>query len=151
MRSKHDFPSLNSKRPDGIKPSGDPYNVIVIEPNDFQRKQIISILESESYEVVADAANGQDGIDIIKRIGNDIDIVTTDLDMPKLDGYALLFQINDLNIKAKVVFISKETTKGVLQDLLKMGAADFILKPLQRQRLLERMKLLTLKLEKLQS
>ncbi len=149
MKSKHDFPSLNSKRPDGIKPSGDPYKVIVIEPNDFQRKQLIQILESESYEVVADARDGQAGIDVIKRIGNEIDIITTDLDMPKLDGYALLFQVNDLNIKAKVAFISKETTKGVLQDLLKMGAADFILKPMQRQRILERMKLLTTKLEKI--
>jgi two-component system chemotaxis response regulator CheY len=151
VKSKHDFPSLNSKRPDGIKPDGSAYKVVVVEPNEFQRKQIIQILESESYEVIADAKNGQEGIDIIKRLGNEIDIITTDLDMPQIDGYALLFQINDLNIKAKVVFISKETTKGVLQDLLKMGAADFILKPYQRLKILERMKLLTLKLEKLQN
>lgn len=121
----------------------------MIEPHEFQRKQIIQILESESYDVVADARNGQEGIEIVKKIGSDVDIITTDLDMPQLDGYAFLYQVNELKIKARVVFISIETTKGVLQDLLRMGAADYILKPLQRQRLLERMRLLTQKIEKM--
>lgn len=147
MRSKHDFPSVNTKQPDGLRPNKQPYTVFVVEPNDFQRKQLIQILESERYEVMADASNGEAALEILKRIGKDVDIITTALDMPKLDGYALLFQIRELQLKAKVAFISGETTKGVLKDLLENGASDFILKPLNRIRILDRMRLLTNKIQ----
>ena len=142
MKSKHDFPSLNSKQADGIRPNGIPYKVLVVEDQEFQRKQIRQILESEKYEVIADVANGRDALKIIEKLNGKIDLITTDLDMPILDGYALLFELkNNLKFSIKVVFISDETTKGVVEDLVKMGAMDFILKPLQRQRLLERIKL----------
>ena len=147
MRSKHDFPSVNTKNPDGIKPNGIPYKVVVIEPHEFLRKQIIQILESEGYEILASGKDGQDGVDIMERIGSEVDIITTDLDMPRLDGYAFLYNVKEKNYKAKVVFISNDTTKGVLKDLLTMGASDFILKPVKRIRLLERMKMLTDKIK----
>ncbi|MDA3901592.1 MAG: response regulator [Spirochaetes bacterium] len=147
MKSKHDFPSVNTKSPDGIKPNGIPYKVVVIEPHDFIRKQIIQILESEGYDIIASGKDGQDGVDIMKRIGSEVDIITTDLDMPRLDGYAFLYSLKEKSYNAKVAFISNETTKGVLQDLLGMGAADFILKPIKRILLLERIKMLTDKIK----
>ncbi len=53
----------------------------------------------------------------------------------------MLYEITQKKPRARIVFISDETTKTVLADLLKMGAADFILKPIQRGRLLERIKM----------
>lgn len=146
MKSKHDFPSLNTKRPDGVKPDGTHVKVIVVEPSDFQRKQIIQILESEEYDVVADVENGDKALRVLDRLGGAVDIVTTALDMPVLDGYALIFQMNEKKYRTKVVFISEDTTKGVLQDILKLGAADYILKPVNRLRILERMKAVVNKL-----
>ena len=70
----------------------------------------------------------------------DLDLITTTLDMPVLDGYALLFELSKKNPKAKIAFISEDTTKGVIEDLLKMGAADYILKPIERVRILKRIK-----------
>jgi two-component system chemotaxis response regulator CheY len=61
--------------------------------------------------------------------------------MPGVDGYALLYEISQKKPKARIVFISDETSKSVLADLLQMGAADFILKPIQRGRVLERIKM----------
>ena len=76
------------------------------------------------------------------KFGDKIDLIVTDLDMPILDGYALLFELKkNRNSKTKIVFVSDETTKGVLQDILQMGASDFILKPVQRTRILERIKI----------
>lgn len=140
MKSPFDFPAINPKKPDGIKPNGIPYKVMVIEDKEFHRKQIIQILESEGYEVIAAASNGAEAIKIYDSIAADLDLITTDLDMPKLDGYAFIYELNQRKPKAKVVFISDETTKGVLADLLSMGANDFILKPIQRGTVLERVK-----------
>jgi len=140
MKSPHDFPAINPKKPDGIKPNGIPYKVMVVEDKEFHRKQIIQILESEGYEVIAAATNGAEALKLYDSLASDLDLITTDLDMPKLDGYALMYELSQKKPKAKIVFISDETTKGVLADLLKMGAADFILKPIQRGTILERVK-----------
>lgn len=142
MKSKHDFPSMNEKSPDGLKPTGIPYKLMVVEDQDFQRKQIRQIFESEKYDVVAEASNGQEALMMYDKFGDKIDLIITDLDMPILDGYALLFELKkNRNSKTKIVFVSDETTKGVLQDILQMGASDFILKPVQRTRILERIKI----------
>ncbi|HOM89071.1 MAG TPA: response regulator, partial [Spirochaetota bacterium] len=111
-----------------------------IDDKEFHRKQIIQILESEGYEIIAAASNGTEALKLYESLAADLDLITTDLDMPKLDGYALLYELSHKKPKAKIVFISEETTKGVLSDLLKMGAADFILKPIQRGTILERIK-----------
>ncbi|MGL4368579.1 MAG: response regulator, partial [Spirochaetota bacterium] len=142
MKSKHDFPSMNEKSPEGIKPGGIPYKLMIVEDQDFQRKQARQILESEGYNVVADARNGQEALSVFDKLQGKIDLIITDLDMPVLDGYALLFELKKTrNLPVKIIFLSDETTKGVLQDVLQMGALDFILKPIQRSRLLERVKI----------
>ncbi len=141
MKSSHDFPSINPKSPDGIKASGKPYTILVVEDKEFHRKQIVQILESEGYKIIAAVSNGEEALKFYKNNKNEIDLITTDLDMPVMDGYALLYELKNAGLKSKVVFISDETTKGVVEDLLKMGAQDFILKPIQRGRILERVKL----------
>lgn len=146
MRSKHDFPSLNSKNPDGIGPGGKPYNIIIADPHTFSRKQIRQILESEGYCIMGEADNGKQVIDIInKNSEKDVDIVTTELDMPEIDGYALLYELEKLKKKPSVVFICEDLPKNILQDLMKMGVSDFILKPIQRGKLLDRIKMATQK------
>jgi len=141
MKSSHDFPSINPKTPDGQKPSGKPYNILVVEDKDFHRKQIIQVLESEGYKIIAAVGNGQEALKFYQNHKADIDLITCDLDMPIMDGYAFLYELGNLGLKPRIVFISEETTKGVVEDLLKMGALDYILKPIQRGRILERVKL----------
>lgn len=138
MKSQYDFPTLNEKKAAGIKSSGQPYQVLVVEDKDFQRKQIVQILESEKYKVVATASNGKEALELYNKHAKNLDLITTNLDMPILDGYALLYELSQKNPKAKIVFISNDTTKGVIGDLLQMGATDFILKPIERNRVLQR-------------
>ncbi len=141
MKSRYDFPDLNVKTPNGMKPGGKPYKVLVVENKEFHRKQIVQMLESERYKVVAVATNGQEGLDLYEENKKDLDLITTSLDMPILDGYAFLYELMKSKPKIKIVFISEDTTKGVIEDLLKMGADDFILKPIERVRILDRIKL----------
>ena len=135
-----DFPNLNIKEPDGIAPGGKPYTVMVVDGKEFQRKQIVQILESEKYNVIETASNGKEALEKYDKRRGKIDLKTTDLDMPILDGYALLYELKQRNNKSLVVFISEETTKGVMQDLIVMGVKDYILKPVNRRLILERVK-----------
>ena len=140
MKSKESFPNLNAKRPDGIRPNGRPYKLMVVEDKEFQRKQLVQIFESEGYEVVETAENGKQALNKFDKLPVPIDIMTTSLDMPILDGYALLHELNQKPNKPLVIFISDDTTKGVMQDLISMGIGDFILKPIQRKTVLDRVK-----------
>jgi two-component system, chemotaxis family, chemotaxis protein CheY len=140
MKSRYDFPDLNVKNPNGIKPGGKPYKVLVVENKEFHRKQIVQMLESEKYKVVAIASNGQEALDLYEEHKKDLDLITSNLDMPILDGYAFLYELMKRKPKIKIAFISEDTTKGVIEDLLKMGADDFILKPVERVRILDRIK-----------
>ena len=60
--------------------------------------------------------------------------------MPVLDGYAMMYQLKERRSMPVVVFISEETTKGVMQDLISMGIADYVLKPINRRVILQRIK-----------
>ncbi|HOP63645.1 MAG TPA: response regulator [Spirochaetota bacterium] len=135
-----DFPNLNTKEPDGISANGKPYTIMVVDGKEFQRKQIAQIFESEQYRVVETAANGKEALEKYDKLKGKIDLITTELDMPVLDGYAMLYELKQRNCSSLVVFISEETTKGVMQDLIQMGVKDFILKPVNRRVLLERVK-----------
>ncbi|MCU0821511.1 MAG: response regulator [Spirochaetes bacterium] len=141
MKSRHDFPDINVKQPDGLKPGGKTYKVMVVEDREFQRKQLVQILESEKYTVIATATNGEEALKKYDELAKDLDLITTNLDMPKMDGYAFLYELTARSPKAKIIFISDDTTKVVIEDLLKMGAADFILKPIERVRVLKRIRL----------
>lgn len=137
---KGDFPNLNTKLPDGLMPNGMSYKVMVVDGKEFHRKQIIQILESERYTIVETAVNGKEALDKLARLKVKLDLITTELDMPVLDGYAMLYELKQKGNMPAVVFIAEDTTKGVMQDLITMGAKDFILKPVNRRIILERIK-----------
>ncbi len=140
MSIKNGFPNLNTKLPDGLRPNGRPYRVMVVDGKDFHQKQIAQILESEQYDVVSTASNGKEALQKIDKLDVPLDFITTELDMPVLDGYALVYELQQRSNRPVVIFISEDTTKGVMQDLILMGVRDFILKPINRRTILERIK-----------
>jgi len=145
MKGKGEFPSLNVKLPQGMRPNNRPYKVMVVEDKEFIRKQIAQILESEKYEISATAGNGREALDKLDLLDWNVDLVTTNLDMPVLDGYAFMYELSLKSKKPLVVFITEETTKGVMKDLINMGISDFILKPINRRTLLDRIKAVIVK------
>ncbi len=140
MKTKADFPNLNTKLPDGIMPNGASYKVMVVDGKEFHRKQIVQILESEKYTIIETATNGKEALDKLAALKARPDIITTELDMPVIDGYAMLYELKQKGNMPIIVFIAEDTTKGVMQDLITMGASDFILKPINRRLILERIK-----------
>jgi two-component system chemotaxis response regulator CheY len=67
MKSKSEFPTLNNKTPDGLKPDGSPYRVLIIDDSMFVTKQIGQILTSEGFEIAATASDGEEGVEKYKR------------------------------------------------------------------------------------
>lgn len=138
MISKQDFPAINERPPEGLKPDGTPYKILVVDDSMFVAKQIGQILASEGYEVVGTAGDGFEGVEKYKEMCPNVDLVTMDITMPKMDGITALEQIIAFDKNAKVVMISALGKEELVKKALLLGAKNYIVKPLDRKKVLER-------------
>lgn len=138
MKTKVDFPSINQKEPDGRRADGSSFRVLVVDDSMFVTKQIGQILTSEGFEVVATAADGEQGVEKYKELFPNVDLVTMDITMPKMDGVTALEKIMEFDKNAKVVMISALGKQDLVKQSLLLGAKNYIVKPLDRTKVLER-------------
>jgi two-component system chemotaxis response regulator CheY len=138
MIAKSDMPSINEKAPDGIKPDGGAYRVLIIDDSLFIAKQLSQILSSEGFEVVGTATDGVMGIEKYKELCPNVDLVTMDITMPVLDGVSALEKILEFDKNAVVVMVSALGKEDVVKKSLLIGAKSYIVKPLDRKKVLER-------------
>jgi two-component system chemotaxis response regulator CheY len=138
MIAKSDMPSLNDKPPEGQKPDGGSYRVLVVDDSMFIAKQLGQIFTSEGFEVAATAADGAQGVEKYKELHPNIDLVTMDITMPVMDGVTALEKILEFDKNAVVIMVSALGKEDVVKKSLLMGAKSYIVKPLDRKKVLER-------------
>lgn len=104
----------------------------------FVTKQIGQILTSEGFDVVGTAGDGIDGVEKYKELYPNVDLVTMDITMPRMDGVTALEKIIEFDKDAKVVMISALGKQDLVKKSLLIGAKNYIIKPLDRKKVLER-------------
>ncbi len=124
--------------PGGISSSGKSYRVLIVDDSMFITKQITQILTSDEFEVVGTAVDGIDGLSKYKALHPGVDLVTMDITMPKMDGVTALEKILEFDKNAKVVMISALGKEDLVKKSLLIGAKNYIVKPLDRIKVLER-------------
>jgi two-component system chemotaxis response regulator CheB len=101
--------------------------VVVIDDSAFSRRTITKMLENiKDIEVVGFATNGEEGIQ--KVVALKPDLVTLDLEMPKMDGFTLL-RILTTRFNVPVIVISALSGADKVFKALELGALDFVAKP----------------------
>jgi two-component system nitrogen regulation response regulator NtrX len=107
--------------------------ILVIDDEAAIRDSLRMILEYEGYEFLG-AASGQDGLAMVER--ENPDLVFLDIKMPGMDGLEVLQRIKAADETVPVVMISGHATVTTAVDATKLGALDFIEKPLASERVL---------------
>ncbi|MBI4698056.1 MAG: sigma-54-dependent Fis family transcriptional regulator [Nitrospirae bacterium] len=107
--------------------------ILIVEDKDSMAQMLKETLEPEGYEVVI-ARDGADGIRKIKE--SKFDVVLTDLQMPKKDGLEVLRASKEENSLIPVIVMTAFGTIETAVRAIKMGAYDFITKPLDTDHLL---------------
>ena len=138
MKTKNDFPSINERQPEGHKESGESYRVLVVDDSMFVTKQIGQILTSEGFDVVGTAMDGEEGVEKYKELYPNVDLVTMDITMPKMDGVTALEKIIEFDKDARIVMVSALGKQDLVKKSLLLGAKNYIVKPLDRKKVLER-------------
>ena len=112
--------------------------MLVVDDSMFVAKQLTQILSSDGYEIVATAQDGKEGVDKYKELCPNVDLVTMDITMPRMDGITALEQIIAFDKNAKVVMVSALGKEELVKKSLLSGAKNYIVKPLDRKKVLER-------------
>lgn len=138
MKANADFPTINAKNPEGLNDMGVPYKVLLIDDSMFVRKQLSQILTSEGFDIIGEAGDGVEGLEMYKSLSPSVDLVTLDITMPRMDGLTCLEKIVEFDEKAKIIMISALGKEDLVKKALITGAKNYIVKPLDRKKVLER-------------
>jgi len=107
--------------------------ILVVDDEDIIRESLSFILKKEGYSV-EEAANGKLAYDKIKE--DSFDLVISDLEMPVMKGTELLEEIKKLDIKTSVIIVTAFGSLDTAIKALRNGASDYILKPVEFDELL---------------
>src|SRR5688500_623454 len=100
---------------------------LVIDDSAYNRVTLTRMLESEPrIKVVGTAVNGEDGIKQVMK--HRPDVITLDLEMPIMDGFAFLRWLM-ANLPTAVIAVSSRSSDRSVFKALELGAIDFIAKP----------------------
>ena len=98
---------------------------------------MVELLRGEGFEV-HDAADGTTAIALIDKL--DLDLVLTDLMMPGADGIAVMKHVRDVSPQTLVMIMSAHATVETAIEAIRLGAQDYLLKPLLFAEVLRKVK-----------
>jgi CheY-like chemotaxis protein len=103
-------------------------NIIVIEDEEELRQNICKMLNILSINTI-EAADGEDGLK--KIIENEVDLIISDIKMPKMDGYSLLEAVKKNPDKSMIpfIFLTSNIDRDQIRKGMNIGADDYITKP----------------------
>lgn len=110
-------------------------NILIVDDASFMRMMIKDILEKNGFNVIGEASNGLEAVELYKK--EKPDIVTMDITMPKVDGIEAVKLIKEYDNEAKIIMCSAMGQQAMVMDAIRAGAKDFIVKPFQADRVIE--------------
>lgn len=110
-------------------------NILYVEDDASIQEGYIRTLKRCAKELFV-ASNGLEGIKLFKKEQNHIDIVITDIKMPKLNGIEMVKQIQEIKPHIPIVFTSAHSDSSYLFEALDIQAESYLLKPVPVKKLM---------------
>lgn len=108
---------------------------LVVDDAIFMRTVIKRMLTEAGYNVVGEAGNGMQAIEMAKTL--EPDIVILDITMPEMDGIQAIDGILEVIPNTKIIMCSAMGQQSRVVEAIKKGAKDFIVKPFDKTRVLQ--------------
>lgn len=101
--------------------------VLIVDDVAFVRKTLTEILTAAHYQVVGEAADGTEAVNLYMKLRPDI--VTMDIVMPQMSGIDATRRIMKFDKDARIVIISAMGQENLVMEAINVGAKDYVLKP----------------------
>ena len=118
---------------DDAQPEHTNPTVVVAEDESVNRMDLVAMLEDNGYDVVGQAANGEEAIALTRELRPDV--VCMDVKMPHMDGITAAGVICDENI-APVVMLTAFSQTDLVKQAIGAGAMAYVTKPYEESKLL---------------
>lgn len=102
--------------------------ILIAEDEDVLRESLASLLEDEGYDVLH-VSDGRQAYEII--INQPVDLVLSDMRMPEMDGLALLDHLKKASPQTPMIIMTAYATVDNAVSAMRVGAWDYLLKPVQ--------------------
>ena len=112
--------------------------IIVVDDDNIIRMGLTKMIEKidESYEVISSFQNGALALEYLKNHSKEVDLVITDIKMPVMTGIELIENsIKELDKSPLFLVLSGYDEFNYVRDTMKMGAFNYLLKPIKRDEL----------------
>lgn len=101
--------------------------ILITDDALFMRVTLKNILTKNGFEVVGEATNGLESVELYNSLKPDL--VTMDITMPTMDGLTALKAIRSADPNARVVMASAMGQQTMIVEALESGAKEFLIKP----------------------
>lgn len=115
------------------------FKILVVEDDKNLRKLIVTCLKREKYQTY-EATNGIEALEALDK--NYIDLIVTDVMMPKMDGYELTRELRNAKFNTPILFITAKSSLNDKKEGFLLGADDYMVKPIDIEELILRVKVL---------
>ncbi len=115
--------------------------IVIVDDAPFIREAIRNITEGEGMEVVAEAADGLQAVEAVKKFSPDV--VILDLVLPRQNGIDTAKEILSARPGTAILACSTESQKDMLLKALEAGCKDFLPKPFEKDALLGKLRKLS--------
>jgi DNA-binding response OmpR family regulator len=117
----------------------DPPGVLITEDEEELRVLLAMLFEQGGFTVFQ-ACDGQEALEQFAAHRNAIDVIVTDLGLPRLGGVEMIVQVRALSADVRILAASGFGKENVRQTVLEAGADDFMPKPFNGAALVTRAK-----------
>lgn len=124
------------------------YKLYLLDDEPFILEGLKYIIDWEEYgfDVVGTSNNGEDGFNFIKN--EDVDLIITDIMMPKMTGLELISNLKKINHNAKFIVLSAFQEFQYAKEAISMGAENYLTKPIDEDELIQTIEEVKKKIEK---
>ncbi|MVQ40182.1 response regulator [Paenibacillus anseongensis] len=113
------------------------YSLLIVDDERWVRQGLVTTIdwEAEGIKVIGDVEDGEDALTFIQN--QMPDIIITDIKMPRMDGLAFIEAVKNANMLSKIIIISGYSEFSYAQKAMRLGAVDYVLKPIEETLMLE--------------
>ena len=131
---------INKFNLEELKNKAQKIKLLYAEDDPAIMKSIVGLLESIfKKQNIITAKDGQEALEKFQEEGN-IDLIITDINMPKITGINLIEEIRKFNIDIPTIIISAYDNKNLINDAIRAGIDGFIFKPLEIEQFYQTLK-----------
>ena len=104
-----------------------PISIVIADDHPIVRKGLRQVIEEEpDFEIVAEAGDGETGLELIRKLKPQVAVL--DLDMPRLNGFAVAGEIRKGNLSVEIIFFTIHSEVDLLHKAMNLGGSGYIVK-----------------------